>query len=333
MPLDVLNGNAFTVASMTAAINRLPRVPRRVLDGLNLFTEIPVRTRTIQIEERNGVLQLIPAGTTKDPATPARKGKRTLRSIDAPQLKLDDTIGVEDLIDLRAFGGQGDSQEAISEVINQTMGQLLNSHAATWEHMAVGAIKGVIEDADGTTDLYSLATLFNITLPTAVDYALGTDTTDVAKLVTETVRTIEDAMGDMTFDRVHCLCGKTFFDALINHPKVQGAFELWQSGEFFRQDNRRGFTWKNVTFEEYHGKVGSVSYIPDKDARFFPVGPGIFERYNAPADYLETVRTPGLPSYAKQWQTDDGRAVHIQTQSNPLFICRYPKTLCRGYIQ
>jgi hypothetical protein len=34
---------------------------------------------------------------------------------------------------------------------------------------------------------------------------------------------------------------------------------------------------------------------------FFPVGvPGLFRQYNAPADFVETANTIGLPRYAKQ---------------------------------
>jgi hypothetical protein len=73
--------------------------------------------------------------------------------------------------------------------------------------------------------------------------------------------------------------------------------------------------------------------IPDTNkAHFFPVGvPGLFRQYNAPADFVETVNTLGLPRYAKQAVDQEfGRWVKLHTQSNPLPICTRPKVLIKG---
>ena len=54
-------------------------------------------------------------------------------------------------------------------------------------------------------------------------------------------------------------------------------------------------------FEEYRGRVGTVDFTDASKAYFFPVGvPGLFRQYNAPADFVETANTIGLPRYAKQ---------------------------------
>jgi Phage major capsid protein E len=47
--------------------------------------------------------------------------------------------------------------------------------------------------------------------------------------------------------------------------------------------------------------VRSVDFTDASKAYFFPVGvPGLFRQYNAPADFVETANTIGLPRYAKQ---------------------------------
>ena len=50
---------AFSMANLTAAINLLPNRYGR-LESLNLFPVKPVRFRQILIEEKNGVLNLLP---------------------------------------------------------------------------------------------------------------------------------------------------------------------------------------------------------------------------------------------------------------------------------
>jgi hypothetical protein len=67
-------------------------------------------------------------------------------------------------------------------------------------------------------------------------------------------------------------------------------------------------------------------------AYFFPVGvPGLFRQYNAPADFVETANTIGLPRYAKQAVDQQfARWVMLHVQSNPLPICTRPRVLIKG---
>ncbi|MGH6898755.1 MAG: major capsid protein [Geminicoccaceae bacterium] len=67
-------------------------------------------------------------------------------------------------------------------------------------------------------------------------------------------------------------------------------------------------------------------------AYFFPVGvPGRFRQYNAPADFVETANTIGLPRYAKQAVDQQfARWVMLHVQSNPLPICTRPRVLIKG---
>ena len=65
-----------------------------------------------------------------------------------------------------------------------------NKHAITLEHLRMGALKGVILDADGST-LVNLYDEFEIQ-PKEVSCALGTATTDVKKKCLEVLRHIED---------------------------------------------------------------------------------------------------------------------------------------------
>ena len=85
-------------------------------------------------------------------------------------------------------------------------------------------------------------------------------------------------------------------------------------------------------FEEYRGRVGSVDFTDASKAYFFPVGvPGLFRQYNAPADFVETANTIGLPRYAKQAVDQQfARWVMLHVQSNPLPICTRPRVLIKG---
>ena len=102
---------------------------------------------------------------------------------------------------------------------------------------------------------------------------------------------------------------------------------------FLREGQARGsFEYAGIVFEEYRGRVGSVDFTDSNKAHFFPVGvPGLFRQYNAPADFVETVNTIGLPRYAKQApDTQFGRWVALHAQSNPLPICTRPRVLMKA---
>lgn len=49
-----------------------------------------------------------------------------------------------------------------------------------------------------------------------------------------------------------------------------------------------------------------------------------------PADYMETVNTPGQRLYAKQWKMDNDKGVNLEFQSNVLHYCTRPRVLIRA---
>lgn len=56
--LDIFSNNAFSVVSLTDAINKVPFVPGRI-GQLGLFNETGIVTTSVMIEEREGSLNLI----------------------------------------------------------------------------------------------------------------------------------------------------------------------------------------------------------------------------------------------------------------------------------
>ena len=138
---------AFSMASLTAAINYVPNRYGR-LEQLNLFPAKPVRTRQIIVEERNGVLNLLPTLPPGSPGTVGTRGKRKLRSFVIPHIPHDDVVLPEEVQGLRAFGSETE-MEALSGVMARHLETMRNKHALTLEHLRMGALKGVILDADG----------------------------------------------------------------------------------------------------------------------------------------------------------------------------------------
>ncbi len=332
--LDIFSNDAFSVVSLTDAINKMPFIPGKV-GQLGIFQESGVSTTSIMIEEREGSLALIPTSHRGGPAAQNKHEKRKARSLIVPHIALEDSIMADEVQDVRAFGSES-SLQSVQAVVNNRLSEMTAKHDATLEHLRIGAIKGQILDADGTSVLYDLFTEFGVTAYDEIDFDLDAASPEagaIKKLCHSIKRKIEDALGAAPYVSIHAFCSASFFDALVTHEEVTTAYDRYQESIFLRTGQARGqFDYGGVVFEEYRGSVGGIDFVPDGKAYFFPVGtPGLFRQYNAPADFVETVNTVGLPRYAKQAIDDEfGRWVKLHTQSNPLPICTRPKVLIKG---
>ena len=197
----------------------------------------------------------------------------------------------------------------------------------------MGALKGIILDADGST-LYNLYDEFGITSKT-INFALATDNTNVRQKCVDTLAHIEENLRGEFMTSVRCLCSPEFFEKLIAHPKVEKAYENFQQGAILRDDVRAGFTFGGIVFEEYRGQAtdgngATRRFIAAGEAHAFPVGTiDTFGTYVAPADFNETVNTLGQPLYAKQDSRKFERGTDLHTQSNPLPMCHRPGVLVK----
>jgi hypothetical protein len=206
----------------------------------------------------------------------------------------------------------------------------------TLEHLRMGALKGIILDADGST-LYNLYTEFQIS-PETVDFAFDeiSPLTDVAAKCREVIRHIEDNLMGEVYTGVRCLCDAAFFDALVAHASVKEYYLATAAAlNLAGADPRRGFTFAGITFEEYRGvatdKDGYTRlFIASGEGHCYPEGTTqTFNTIYAPGDFVETVNTIGIPLYVKQMTGDFGRSVKLHIQSNPLPICYRPALLVK----
>lgn len=336
---DVFNNDAFSLVSMTERVNKMPFIPGQA-GSLGIFEASGISKTIAAIEEKQGVLTLVPVKERGAPSDVRSSEKRKIRAIKVPHLSLESTITADEVQDVRAFG-ETDEVETVQGVVDERLQSMFTDIDATIEYMRIGAIKGMVMDADGITPLIDLYEAFDVVpqSPQYFDFSqfpeTGTGAGGLRTKLNGIIRAIEDELGAAIYNGIHCFCGSAFFDSLIACGETRRAYERWMDGEALRQRTaRRTFAYAGIMFEEYRGKVGNISFVEEEDAHFFPVGtPGLFRQHFAPADFVETVNTIGLPRYAKQaldqkWQ----RYVELHVQSNPLVLCTRPRALVRGTI-
>jgi hypothetical protein len=325
--LDVFKSDGFSMMELTAALNKLPHQPGRIGE-LGLFESSGITKTVVAIEERDGVLALLPTVARGGPSTAARTGRRTVRNFTVPHIPYEDAIFANDIQDVRQFGSE-DTLQGVAQVVNDRLAEMKRSHDVTLEYHRMGALNGKILDADGSTVIYNLFTEFGVTEQTQ-EWVLGTDTTEVQAICHSVHRKIESALGGTRPPGVHTFCGADFFDDLVSHDSVKAAVVRYQESMQMRTDVRRGFEFGGIFFEEYVGSVGDVDFIESDECRSFPVGVPIYKTYNAPGNFVEAANTIGLEMYAKQQLMDFDRGVRLLTESNPLNLCLRPAALVKG---
>lgn len=325
----------FDLVTMTNGINIVPNTYGRI-NQMGIFRNEGVTQRTVVFDEKNGVLNLLQTQPWGAPAAVNNRGKKKTRSFAIQHIPLDDIITPSDFQGVREFGTP-DTMATLNSTMGSILGEMRGKHAITLEHLRMGALKGIIIDADGST-IYNLYTEYGISQK-VVDFELDNDNTDVVGKCKAVCDYIEDNLKGEVMSGVHCFASSEFMDKLVNHPNVEKFFlnhaaALNLAGN---ADNpRKRFPLGGITFEEYRATADDVEgtarrFIAEGETHFFPVGTRqTFVNYFAPADLIETVNTKGKELYAKQIMDPKGRWVDVMTESNPLPLCRRPSMLVKG---
>ncbi len=325
--LDIFKDDAFSLQSLTKAINEQPYVPGRI-GALGLFSEEGVNTTSVSVEKLGESLSLVAAGERGAPAKATGGDKRSLVNFNTIHLPQRAKILADEVQGVRAFGSDSEL-ETVQNVVNKRLGKMRRQLDATIEYQRIGALKGQILDANGSTVLVDLFTQFGLVQQTK-SLVLGTSTTKVRTKVLEAKRLMEDALGNAMYTGARAFCSPAFFDALTTHDLVEKFFINWQSNETMRQDARSAFLFGGVLWEEYRGTVGGVDFIASGDAYLVPEGvPDLFVTHYGPADYVEAANTIGLPYYAKQEPLPMGKGIDLEAQSNPISLCTRPRAVIK----
>lgn len=316
-------GDCFTLNTLTAAINAVKYVPGQI-SALGLFEEAGISTLTALIEEKAGKLSLVPNTPRGAPGQVVTREKRTMRSVVATHLLQDASIMADEIQNVRAFGSEN-SLDGIAAVRDEHLAQAARSLDATLEWHRIGAIKGEVLDADASTVLLDVFNMFGV-VQQSVGMALTTSTTAIRGKCKDILEAVEGALDGISYSGVVAMCGSTFWDKLITHPKIEETYLNTQQAAALRGNPLDSFNFGGIDWTRYRGSVGGNAYIHTDEAYAVPRGvPGLFITRYAPADYVEAVNTLGLPRYAKAWEMEGGKGIKMEVQSNPINLCTRPR--------
>lgn len=351
MHMNIFKDDAFSAVTMTAALEDIEFRPG-YLGKLALFEDVPVSTNSVSIERRANELSLIRTSLRGAPIEEARKDKsRNIRKFDTVRVAKGITLSASEIQNLRAFGEETEL-ETMTEYLGREMNKLVADIEATWENMMLGAVQGVVYDADGS-ELWDFFADWGVPAPAELEFELDDASINVELKCRNVVRAMMRASSGAWTGGTFAvgLCGDSFFDKLTTHKSIREtylgttnavllnrAFGPAQQ-QVFRDGGFAVFECGGIVFVNYRGvdnynpaapkgTVAAMGIEPDK-CKFLPVGaPGVFQRVLAPYESIDLANSPGRPLYAGLIR-DEKRNFWVRPEvySYPLFLCTRPEML------
>lgn len=321
-----LESEKFTIRELTAAINNVT-VPRTRLAELKLFEEKGISTTSVQIEYKDGQIQLVQDVPRGDDGEPLEDPKRKLITFNALHLVVPASIFADEIQNSRAFGEE-DEFESLQDVIDEKAEIIRQSFDITIEYFRFGAIFGKIYNKKGEVvlDLFKVFEIKETDGEDEIDFNL-----DLPTQLLNVKRHSEKNIKGPKPKAHRAFCRPEFFDEMLKNESFYKAFDRYNNGEALREDVRRGVSWQGVFWEEYDEKFGDKDPMPAKyGAVVVPEGKaGLFLTRFAPGTYSETVNTKGLPYYMRSEPKRFNKGVDLEGQSSPINLCTNPLSVRR----
>lgn len=336
--INIFDTDAFGGFELTAALNNVPHKPQ-LLGSLGIFESAPVMTEVVAVEQRENDLALVGTTPRGAPLPQRPKDARNIRNFRTVRVAKGDRLMASELQNIRAFGSMSELEVVQSEVMRRLVG-VRNDVELTHEYMRLGAVQGILTDADAST-IYSYYTEFGIAQATEVDFDLDNASPAsgaVRKKCNAIIRAMQRAANGLwtPSTEVIGLCGDNFYDDLTAHSEVRQTYLTQPEQSALRETVGRAFDafrYGGITFVNYRGTDDNSTVAVGTDScKFLPTGaPGVFQWVQSPGESFDWVNTPGQPFYAMQVPDKDrNQFVDLEVYSYPLYICTRPGMLQRA---
>lgn len=326
------NPDTFSLTSMTKAIVDLPYVPTKI-GRMGLFTSEGIDTTSVVIERTAEKLTLVPTAPRGAPGQRKNVERRNVRSLQTVSMPQNFAVMADEVQNLRAFGTTSEAETLLSRFAKK-MAIVRRDFDLTHEWQRMGAIKGQVLDADGTTVLLDLFAEFGLTQQT-LPMTLSNNATKVLQKLVSLARMTEDAVGGVAMSGIRVEASPEFMDAFTGHPAVIDAWKYYKSqanqSDYRKGDNGNGgFEFGDIVISEYRGNVGGQRFIAAGEAFAIPLGvPDMFVSNFAPAPYTDTVNTIGLPFYASPEELPHKKGIEVECSSHPLHLNTRPNAVVK----
>lgn len=336
MLLNIVENDAFSLTSMTDAINKVEFVPNQ-LGAMGIFSPSPIRSKSLVIDVRAGAVKMVATTSRGEPIESRDKRRKAqLKSFQTGRVAVKDRVTADDLAFLREFGTEDQPKELGTEIAlrqNQDGNGLMGDIDLTKEFMRLGAIRGKLYDTDGSTVIYDYFAEMGVTAPSILTMNMTTLTdgkfrTAVANSV---VRYMENNAKGARYSKVIALCGTGAYDKLHENSEFREAHLAQVKASELLNDHRTAPTsFAGVEWVEYRGTDdGSTVDVGENEVIFIPGGIGntVFKEVQAPGEKFSHLGQMGKAHYSwLKWDEDEDPSwVDIHVASYMLMLNTRPE--------
>lgn len=330
---SIFNSDLFTMESLTATLQDQKYVPQQV-SAMGLFETQGIATTDVWIEKKADSLVLVPTGARGSDGKVIDIDKRNAVNFQCHHISQRSAIMAESVQNVRRFGSDSEL-DGVELRINEVLMKHRRNLEYTLELHRIGAVKGLVLDADGSSVLYNLFTEFGVTQQTS-DLNLSSSTYILQSDVLDSIiDKVENVLDGLPYTSIRVLCGRNFWKALIENDSIREAYLRYQSSANLVGGVRQPFEFGGVEWVRYEGPRATNSadrpfFIDDDEAYAIPMNvPDLFLERFGPADYMEAVNMIGTDFVAKSDEMRFNRGVELESQTNPLHICTRPDAVIR----
>ena len=330
----------FNINRVAQAVDVLPNLYNRVGELVG-FEPIRQAETTVTLIRRKGEIVLLDPIARDAPRQELDGEDETSLSFVVPSRKIGATLTPSDIQNITAFAPGERQLEQMSSAYNRKLMRVRQPHDITFEHIRIGAIKGLIKSPKGTT-MYDLFSVFDV--PKKV---ISVDLTDADFDILAITEQIADHIGNNlhgeTATGIHALVDSAAIRQLRTHKSYQKyldghAASLEQlaasRATVTSPNNQRSLLVDGVILEGYSGQAKNsagtnVKFIDDNRGHVFPTGTTtMFSDVDVPANRTDEVNVaPSTEIKIYPYELPQGKGFDLDTESNKMAFCNRPEAL------
>ena len=328
----------FQVVDRTNELLLLPQ-NWTLMNDSGMWNEEFLTTKTVTFEERNGSLSIVKDQIEGTRPQTTGNDLRKLHSYPMTHHPMLDALLPQDIAQVLRPGALSPELDSKERALMWKMEKIRKSYDRTLNFARFRTLaNGDLWSPNGTV-AGNLYTDFGVTRQ-SVNFDLTNASSDIIAKCEQVISNFQSqATEGQEIQRVVAYCSGGFFSALIAHPRVQAAYNLYavQAPQQISRDRAgnmglyRRFVFSNIEFIEVTQSIDGTPLV-DTDKAVFVAddGDGAFMSYFGPAQRFGYVNTQAERNYLWVYEDPRGTQVTLESEMNMINIMRRPGFVSGG---
>lgn len=340
MSLVQSSTNAFQLVDRTNDVILIPQNPTLMSES-GIWSEEFLATRTVTFEERSGSIALVKDQLPGAKPFTTSNDLRKLHSYPMTHHPFMDALFPQDIAGKTRPGSMGTQLDTKDAAVLIKMEKMRKSFDRTVNFARFRTVAaGDLWTPNGTI-AGNLYTDFGLTRK-SVNFVLGTGTTDIIAKCEEIISYfMAQASAGQEVTKVTAFCSPGFFTGLINHAKVQAAYNLYAvtAPQQISRDRAgamglyRRFVYSNIEFIEVVQSVEGTPLVNTNEAVFMADdGDDSFVTFFGPPNRFDLVNTTAESLYLWQFEDERKTQITLEGEFNMINLLKRPQMVATGTV-